>query len=248
MLKLKQHYTTTGSEAPHHLVLGALFFALTDGIEATRDRMLGIVDALPEGSPQIEETLQLLVKTIFVHNSRNSSPASLIRDVLERAIRLCPNNTIFLSLYLWGESSRRVYGNVQRLTSRLITEDHGIVPLLWAVWAESQGASRTFYDAGGSGAERARRALDRSINLTSGRQSAGLWMLYIEFEVLMGRPEAAKALCYRAMAAVGGCKGESGCRRINDPVLTARSLPTAILNPPLTVYVARAPRGRRAHD
>lgn len=210
MLKLKQHYTTTFSNSSHQLVLGTMFIVLTDGIEATRDRLLSVVDSLPAGHPRIEETLQLLVKTMFVHNGRHSSPASLMRGVLERSIGLCPNNTIFLSLYLWGESSRRVYGNVQRLTSRLITEDHGIVPLLWAVWAESQLASRTFYDEGGSGAERARRALDRSINSAKGRQSVGLWLLYIEFEVVMGRLEAAKALCYRAMAAVGGCKGESG--------------------------------------
>lgn len=42
----------------------------------------------------------------------------------------------------------------------------------------------------------------------SGKHSAALWMLYIEFEMLMGKPAAAKALCYRAIAAVGGCKGE----------------------------------------
>ncbi|BEI89274.1 uncharacterized protein CcaverHIS019_0206360 [Cutaneotrichosporon cavernicola] len=206
MLKSKQHYATASSTSQHQLVLGAIFVTLTDGIEAARDRLLNVVDSLPAGDPRIEETLQLLVKVIFVHNSRHSSPASLMRNVLERAIELCPNNTIFLSLYLFGEGNRRVYGNVHRLTSRLITEDRGIVPLLWAVWAESQGAARTFYDKGGSGAERARRALNQSVNSPKGRQCAGLWLLYIEFEMLMGRPKAAKELCYRAMAAVGGCK------------------------------------------
>jgi hypothetical protein len=207
MLKSKQHYSTTFSNVAFRLALGALFLVLTDGVEAVRDRLLGVVEALPVGDPRVEETLQLLVKIIFVHNSRHSSPASLMRGVLERAIELCPNNTIFLSLYVWGEGSRRVYGNVHRLTSRLITEEHGIVPLLWAVWAESQGAARTFYDEGGNGAQRVRRALNQSVNSAKGRQCAGLWLLYIEFELLMGRPKSAKELCYRAMAAVGACKG-----------------------------------------
>lgn len=213
MLKSKQHYATTSSGSPHHVVLGALFLVVTEGVEVMREYLLGIVGSLPGDHPRIEETLQLLVKIIFAHNSRHSSPATLMRGVLERAIELYPNNTIFLSLYLWGEGSRRVYGNVHRLTSRLITEDVGIVPLLWAVWAESQGAARTFYDAGGSGAERVRRALNQSVNSAKGRQCAGLWLLYIEFEMLMGCPKTAKELCYRAMAAVGGCRGKSGfCR------------------------------------
>lgn len=248
MLKSKQHYTATFSSSPHQLVLGALFFTLTDGVEVMRDRLLGVVDSLPAGHPRVEETLQLLVRTIFVYNSRHSSPASLLREVLERAITLCPNNTIFLSLYLWGEASRRVYGNVQRLTSRLVTEDHGIVPLLWAVWAEAQGAARTFYDAGGSGAERVRRALNLSINSAKGRQSAGLWLLYIEFEILMGRPETAKALCYRAIAAVGGCKGKCGSHVSQKSHVDNRPLLAALLNPPLTVYVPRAACDHGAHD
>ncbi|GMK55153.1 hypothetical protein CspeluHIS016_0202090 [Cutaneotrichosporon spelunceum] len=206
MLKSKQHYAATFSKSQHQLVLGAIFLTLTDGIEASRDRLLDIVNSLPPHDSRQEDALQLLVKVVFIHSSRHSTPASLMRGVLEQAIQLFQNNTIFLSLYLFGEGSRRVYGNVHRLTSRLITEDHGIVPLLWAVWAESQGAARTFYDEGGSGAERVRRALNQSVNSAKGRQCAGLWLLYIEFEILMGRPKTAKELCYRAMASVAGCK------------------------------------------
>jgi hypothetical protein len=35
-----------------------------------------------------------------------------------------------------------------------------------------------------------------------------MWKLCIEFEILMGRFAQAKQLCYRAVTAVGGCKGQ----------------------------------------
>ena len=42
----------------------------------------------------------------------------------------------------------------------------------------------------------------------SGRDCPLLWLRAIEFERMMGRPEAAKTLLYRAMRQVGSCKGE----------------------------------------
>ncbi|KAL1408845.1 hypothetical protein Q8F55_005659 [Vanrija albida] len=206
-LKARQYYTTSMSESPSHLALASLFFYLVDGIETVRTRLLGLIESLPSGHPQAEETFQLLVHIVYIHNSRHSSPASLARDILEQAIEAFPNNTIFLCLYLWGEAGTRVYGRIQRLVSQLTTsKDSGVVSLLWSVWAEAVGSSRTFWDAGGGGAERVRRALDRAINSSNGKHSAAVWLLYIEFETHMGRSAAAKALCYRAIAAIGGCK------------------------------------------
>ena len=116
---------------------------------------------------------------------------------------------MFLSLYLFGELGNRVYGRVQKLIYEIsASEEAGVVGSLWAVWAEAMSSHRTFWDKGGGGAERVRNALDRGINSTSGRHSIVLWKLYIEFEVMMGRYAAAKQLCYRAVAAIGGCKGE----------------------------------------
>lgn len=41
-----------------------------------------------------------------------------------------------------------------------------------------------------------------------GKYSIPLWVSYIEFMCVQGRGEAAKRLCYRAIAHLGGCKGE----------------------------------------
>lgn len=185
-----------------------------------------LIDQLPEDHPQGEEMLQLLVKIVHFHATRHSTPASLARGILESAIAKYPNNTEFLSLYLWGEASGRVYGRIQRLVSDLTGENKGIVAMLWSVWSEAIGSARTFWDPRGGGAERVRRALDRSVNTMSGKRSAVLWTLYIEFEIMMGRPSSAKALCYRAIAAVGGCKGELRGRLQTDKQtsISSRSL------------------------
>lgn len=231
------------TESPSKLFLGSLFSYYTDGIEAVRDDITKLIHQLPDGHPQAEEMLQLLVKIVHFHASRHTTPASLAREVLESAIAKYPNNTEFLSLYLWGEASGRVYGRIQRLVSDLTGEDKGIVAMLWSVWAEAIASARTFWDSRGGGAERVRRALDRSVNTTSGKCSAALWTLYIEFESLMGRPSAAKALCYRAIAAVGGCKGEFGQHRRQ---LTIRYLsPTVLSCLAVPLYASRAELHRR---
>jgi hypothetical protein len=145
---------------PSQLVLSSLFSDLTDGIEAARDLVYTQIDQLPPDSYAAEEAYQHLTRLIFLHTSRHPSPAALSRDVLEQAIVAFPNNTSFLSLYLWGEMGAKVYGRVQRLVAQLSRSD-GVVGHLWAVWAEGVGSSRTFWDGG---ADRVRMALDKAIN------------------------------------------------------------------------------------
>jgi hypothetical protein len=138
--------------------------------------------------------------------SRTPTPASVPRDQLETAIAIFPRNTQFLSAYLHGELKTSIYGRVQRLIAHLAADDSSIVTLLWSVWAEAMSA-RSFYDGSSGGVERVRNALDRGITDEKGRRSASMWMLYIDFEVLMNHHQAAKQLCYRSIAEVGGCKG-----------------------------------------
>lgn len=45
-----------------------------------------------------------------------------------------------------------------------------------------------------------------SLRSDSGKPSIPLWMSYIEFMSVQGRGDAAKRLCYRAIAHLGGCK------------------------------------------
>ncbi|WWD09643.1 hypothetical protein V865_007771 [Kwoniella europaea PYCC6329] len=210
MLKSRQFYLNTQPPySPSQLLLKSLFHYLTEDIDSTRSFLLNHLIISPPSSGEAEYTLQSFTKILYFHSTRHSAPASLSRDTLELALSSFPNNTSFLSLYLYGELGGRVYGRVQRLIADLTSQrgsNGGLVVHLWAIWAEAVSSHRTFWDEGGTGAERVRLALDKGINSASGRYSAALWMLYIEFECLMGRQQTAKQLCYRAVASLGGCK------------------------------------------
>ena len=166
MLKVNQYYSSIDLPvAPSRLCLMILFTYLVHGVDQVRDLTVRQISKVPPHGYEAEEAHQLLCKLLYHHASRHASPASLARTALESAIQSFPNNTMFLSLYLWGEMGGRVYGRVQRLVADLsISEKAGVVGHLWAVWAEANSAHRTFWDAGGGGAERVRVALDRAIN------------------------------------------------------------------------------------
>lgn len=149
------------------MLLSTLFAYLADGIEEAQTICGRHIERIPSGSYAAEQSYQILCKLVHIHCSRHSAPASLARHTLEIAIAAHPNNTIFLSLYLWGETGGRVYGRVQRLIAHLSSaskDTAGVVGHLWSVWAEAMTAHRTFWDKSGRGAERVRRALDKGIN------------------------------------------------------------------------------------
>ena len=147
------------------MVLAALFQYCSEGV----DHALRVIElhknSLSPGSAEMEQTNQFLCRLLYLHRSQHPTPASIMRDVLEDAISAFPNNTQFLSLYLYGEMSGRIYGRVQSLVSHIVSNRTStVVGFLWAVWAEAILASRTFWDQGGSGAERVRMVLDKGIN------------------------------------------------------------------------------------
>jgi hypothetical protein len=139
-----------------------LWVYFTDGIEAAQAACHQQISRLPSGSIELEEALQLSARISFVHRSRNPAPASIMRGVLDNATDLFPNNTTFLSLYLWEEIRMRVHGRIHRLSGRL--GGTSIIGGLWSVWAEAVMSSRTFWDAGGGGSERVRAVLDKVVN------------------------------------------------------------------------------------
>jgi hypothetical protein len=161
-----QFYHSQGSSDLSSISLLAFFIYLTDGVEAARDHVMRIISRLPQADFFTEILYQFLLQLLFYHTNRNASPASLTRDILELAVSTFPNNTIFLSLYLWGESGGRVHGRVQRLIAHLLQEG-SIVGDLWAVWAEAAQCGYSFWDPASGGAERVRHALNKAVNTTS---------------------------------------------------------------------------------
>ncbi|EIW72388.1 hypothetical protein TREMEDRAFT_26535 [Tremella mesenterica DSM 1558] len=204
MLKTRQYLSSYSPSSQSHLILSTLFAYHTDGIDNVIKIVMQYMETLPQGGAEVESAVQFLCKILHVHRSRLPTPASVLRDILENAIVMFPNNTQFLSLYLYGEMGGRVYGRVQNLIGQMLTSNESVIGYLWAVWAEGILGSRTLWDKGGG--ERVRLVLDKAVNSQVGRHCVALWRLYIDFEALKGRGSNAKSLCTRAVAINGGCK------------------------------------------
>jgi hypothetical protein len=115
----------------------------------------------------IELAYQLKSRITHVFSSRNTTPASLSREVLTGAITAFPNNTSFLSMFATGEKGGRIHGRVQQMIAQTHSEQGtALATQFWVIWAEASLAYRTFWDQGGSGAERVRSALRKAISST----------------------------------------------------------------------------------
>lgn len=47
---------------------------------------------------------------------------TILRDAMERALNLFPNNTIFLSFYIWNESKTKIHNRVHQLLNRTLKQ------------------------------------------------------------------------------------------------------------------------------
>lgn len=189
------------------LSLSVIFQISTSDFDTALEFVRTYSQGLPSGSTEQEEALQLGCNLV----DRQPLVRPVVwRELLDYCLLSFPSNTLFLTLYLQNESNARVYGRLQRLLHERILgrEETGPAVFLWAVWAEGQLAARTFWTIGKGGAERVRSIFDRAVQAPNAQRSLSVWIAYVEFEVLQGRPQAAKSLCYRALAFVGACKGE----------------------------------------
>lgn len=58
-----------------------------------------------------------LASIMYYHSTKGVGgyKLSLFRQTLEQALQLFPNNTIFISFYIWNESKTKIYNRVNAL-------------------------------------------------------------------------------------------------------------------------------------
>ena len=171
--------------------------------------------------PQILELLhQSRAKLLYHHATYATSfKPSEIRTALAESIRLYPNNTMFLSLYAWNEARFRINDRVRAIVQDVVSlrpasssaspssSDHrteSISAHFFSIYTE---LSRSLVQ--GSNVHSVRAAFERAVdNASCGSKSAGLWKLYVLFEVNEGGGDLARAktVFYRAMQAVPWAK------------------------------------------
>jgi hypothetical protein len=153
-----------------------------------------------------------------INSTRKYKPAT-IRDELETSIKLFPQNTIFLSLFTQNETARflRIDDRVRVLAQDLLSKHQpgtstadSIIPHFFSVLSELQrGAAasgaepsvtaRTSIAA--ATAHSARAAFEHAFDTRVGRSNAGLWKLYVLFEISQGRADLARQAFYRGVRA-----------------------------------------------
>ncbi|ODH45339.1 hypothetical protein ACO22_00063 [Paracoccidioides brasiliensis] len=161
-----------------------------------------------------ELLLQAKVKLLYHHTTatRLFKP-SVLRSKLTDAISHFPQNTLFLSLFMWNESRFRIEDRV-----RSILRQHTITPMtqhdeskssttdfsirstlishLFSIYAElHRGVSA------GSTVHSARAALESAVTSPSGQSSASTWKLYLLFELALSQWGRAREVLYRAIRA-----------------------------------------------
>ena len=90
-------------------------------------------------SAEEEEALALHAKILFRNTqTRSAFRPGHLRALLEEALQRFPNNSIFLSLYLFNEIRTRIAGRVKRLLDEKILPDNVVTTNGWlfAVYAE----------------------------------------------------------------------------------------------------------------
>ncbi|KAG0177112.1 hypothetical protein DFQ28_006393 [Apophysomyces sp. BC1034] len=201
--KIAQFSTLVGSEsdvlvAQHYNVCYALFEYLTVGIEsasAVYERVLSYIqNRRAERGFSCETMWIAYAELLYRHATRGYGgyKPTLLRNAMERALALFPNNTVFLSLFIWNEKRTKICNRVRTFFSQALDKDPNIILWISALYSELH---RTYpYDV-----NQVRSIFERAVESPSTRSSIVLWKLYIEHEVRQGNSARALSLFYRSV-------------------------------------------------
>ncbi|CAG8482454.1 20197_t:CDS:10 [Rhizophagus irregularis] len=122
--------------------------------------------------------------------SSNDISGTLFQDVLTRAIKAFPNNTIFLSMYFHQEIRGSISVGLNSVLEEILQNPSHII---WTFVLYSELCRQPF------NVKRVRSLFDRALESSKTKSSISLWTLYINFEMTYGRHDIAKTLYYRAV-------------------------------------------------
>ncbi|ORZ00282.1 NRDE-2, necessary for RNA interference-domain-containing protein [Syncephalastrum racemosum] len=135
------------------------------------------------------------VKLLYNHarTSAHFKPAAL-RRVLQRALDLFPNNTVFLGLFIWNERRTKIYGRVRDFFTSALDRESTVI--LWLSVLHEEIHRSNLYDV-----NRVRSLFESAVESRSARTSIVMWTLYMEHEIRCKEYDRAKNLFYRSVRA-----------------------------------------------
>ncbi|KAJ7125708.1 NRDE-2, necessary for RNA interference-domain-containing protein [Mycena crocata] len=181
--------------------LRALMELLTGGGPESMLEVFNVgLSPLNVGSTEHEGLMvaELLMLYRFGAILKNAMPPALLRDRVEKAVKLYPSNSVLLGLFLEGEKGQGVWGKV-----RAMLGDGGggteknVLRRVQEVWIAGWDKSRWEAEV-----ERTRGGLAAAVECERTRRSPIIWRIFIEFEIRVGQLHRAKKLLFRA---IGDC-------------------------------------------
>jgi hypothetical protein len=145
------------------------------------------------GAAAAESLLDFAATLLYTHATRGPYRRPFLCDNLQKAVKIFPRNTFYLSLFSWADSSLRIRSDLHHALHEyvLVGPNDGVPVRICAITHEL--VSGTVYSA--------RAAFEKSLNSEAAKSSAPLWVAYIRFcharEELRAK---AKEVYYRALA------------------------------------------------
>lgn len=207
----------------------ALLEYLTNGMDAATAFLDGHLFRLEfcgaSGSAEHEEAFIMCAKLLHRHMSSPQAKVyqpPKVREFLQRALALFPNDSLLLAMLLDNESRMKIQGHMRSTLDKYTLDSKTVTSEGWlfAIWSElsldtygtNPWPARNMFERAVENPRYglpplAVSRLDADILTCRTRASVSLWSLYVEFETRNGEFERAKRLVSRAVREAPWCKG-----------------------------------------
>ncbi|TBU34597.1 NRDE-2, necessary for RNA interference-domain-containing protein [Dichomitus squalens] len=200
---LTQLATASWKEREAWIKLAALLELLTSSPQSALALFDSYLSALQPRSPAHESLTVASLALLYNHATvlKSATPPALLRERVEKAVEVYPNNTAILGIFLEAQKGQGIWGRVRALLGETAADGTGkeksVARRVAEVWVAGWEKGRWEAEV-----ERTRSGLAAAVEDDRTRGSAVLWKLFVAFEMRAGQPERAKRLLVRA---VGEC-------------------------------------------
>jgi len=151
-------------------------------------------------APADESLTVASLKMLFHHvvTLRSATRPQVLRERLERAVEVYPDNTVIIGMFLEMQKGRGVWGRVRELLGEIESADgareKGVARRVTDVWVAGWEKGRWEWEL-----ERTRAGLENGVLNERTRGSAILWRVFLEFEIRCGQLKRAKQVLFQAI-------------------------------------------------
>jgi hypothetical protein len=173
-----------------------------------------------------EACLMAKARLLYYHaTTARLFKVKIMRDSLEQALSVFPNNSVLLGLFAWSEGRVKIENRVRTFIRDVILREGAetVIGYSFAIWAEMRlrgsggrynpHAVRALFERAAEGSRLVCDPLSQSFEWNANpsihrtKFNVGLWAMYVEFELREVDPEKAKDVLFRGIQNCPWSKG-----------------------------------------